>query len=145
MKRWLWIGAIALCCWLGFGLAAPARAATPGEAVAGFLTELPSDYHAVFQIDALKAAVKQEQALLIDVREPREYRAGHIPGARNIPLRALPAQRDQLPRDRPLILYCSTGYRTALGVTALHLWGYENARGFPPSFRGWQSAGEAVE
>jgi len=41
-------------------------------------------------------------------------------------------------------LYCSSGYRSAMGVMTLHLLGYENVQGFPPSFAAWQAAGEAI-
>ncbi|MGA9380759.1 MAG: rhodanese-like domain-containing protein [Phormidium sp.] len=51
---------------------------------------------------------------------------------------------NQIPRDRPVVLYCSSGYRSAMGVMTLHLLGYENVQGFPPSFAAWQAAGEAI-
>jgi rhodanese-related sulfurtransferase len=82
--------------------------------------------------------------LLIDVREKFEYQSGHIPSAINIPLRTLSQNLDQIPRDRPVILSCSTGYRSAIGVMTLHLFGYENVKGFPASFTGWKNAGEAI-
>jgi rhodanese-related sulfurtransferase len=81
---------------------------------------------------------------LVDVREPVEFRAGHIPNAINLPLRTLAHNLDQVPRDRPVVLYCSSGYRSAMGVMTLHLLGYGNVQGFPPSFVGWQTAGEAI-
>jgi rhodanese-related sulfurtransferase len=67
-----------------------------------------------------------------------------IPAAINIPLRTLAQHLDQIERDRPVVLYCSSGYRSAMGVVTLHLLGYDNVQGFPPSFRGWKAAGEAV-
>ncbi|MFZ9739243.1 MAG: rhodanese-like domain-containing protein [Prochlorotrichaceae cyanobacterium] len=80
----------------------------------------------------------------MDVREPEEYAAGHIEGAVNIPLRLLAIHQAFLPDDRPLILYCSSGYRTAMGVTILHLLGIDKVYGYQPSLQGWQAAGEAI-
>jgi rhodanese-related sulfurtransferase len=51
---------------------------------------------------------------------------------------------NQIPTDRPVVLYCSTGYRSAMGVMTLHLLNYDNVQGFPPSFAGWKAAGEAI-
>ena len=65
-------------------------------------------------------------ALLIDVREPDEYAAGHIPGAVNAPLSTL-AQAD-LPADRPLFLYCLRGSRSARAAGLLTRRGYARVR-----------------
>jgi rhodanese-related sulfurtransferase len=81
----------------------------------------------------------------VDVRESSEYQSGHIPNAINIPLRTLAHQVNEIPYDRPVVLYCSSGYRSAMGVMTLHLLGYDNVKGFPPSFVGWKAAGEAID
>ena len=54
---------------------------------------------------------RTQNALLVDVREAGEYAAGHIPGAVNVPLSII-AEAD-LPKDRPLFLYCLRGSRSA--------------------------------
>ena len=110
-----------------------------------FLVSIPHDYYTIRQINKVKALGKEQQALLVDVREPKEYAHGHIPGAINLPLRSLTDHLDQIPKTRPVLLYCSTGYRTAMGVIALQMLGYDNVRGFPPSIEGWKAAGEALE
>ena len=110
-----------------------------------FLVSLPRDYYTVRQINQVKTLGKEQQALLVDVREPKEYTHGHIKGAINLPLRSLTDHLDQIPKNRPVILYCSTGYRTAMGVMALQMLGYDNVRGFPPSIEGWKAAGEELE
>jgi rhodanese-related sulfurtransferase len=109
-----------------------------------FLTSMPAGYYTISSVEGLKKLLKNPQTLLVDVREPSEYRSGHIPNAINIPLRTLTHNQEQIPHDRPVVLYCSSGYRSAMGVMALHLLGYENIQGFPPSFAGWQTAGEAI-
>ncbi len=110
-----------------------------------FLVSIPSDYYTVKNIDTLKTLAQEKQAFLVDVREPKEYASGHIKGAINIPLRDLTQNLNQIPKNRPVILYCTTGYRTAMGVMALQMLGYRNVKGFPPSFEGWKAAGEQIE
>lgn len=108
------------------------------------LASIPTSYYKVNDVAALKRLQTNSQALLVDVREPSEYQAGHIPEAINIPLRTLAQHLDQLDSDRPMVLYCSSGYRSAMGVVTLHLLGYDNVQGFPSSFAGWKAAGEAI-
>jgi rhodanese-related sulfurtransferase len=109
-----------------------------------FLTSIPAGYYTIASVEELKSLLKKSQPMLVDVREPSEYRSGHIPNAVNIPLRTLSQNLNQIPRTRPVVLYCSSGYRSAMGVMTLHLLGYENVRGFPPSFAAWKTAGEAI-
>jgi rhodanese-related sulfurtransferase len=155
--------ALWMCFWLGLGhnpsMAATLTSVTSGleksvqppdeifnleAGVDRFLTSIPSGYFTIANISGLKDRLKNPQTILVDVREPSEYRAGHIPDAINIPLHTLTHNLDKIPSDRPVVLYCSTGYRSAMGVMTLHLLGYENVKGFPSSFAGWKMAGEAI-
>ncbi|MEG5058580.1 rhodanese-like domain-containing protein [Microcoleus sp. A2-C5] len=115
------------------------------ETIDNFLTSLPRDYYTIKNTEALKSIVKNDHASLIDVRQPSEYTSGHIPSAINIPLETLMANLDKIPRNHPVILYCTTGYRSAMGVMTLQMLGYANVRGFPPSIQGWKAAGEPLE
>lgn len=109
-----------------------------------YLHSLPADFHTIRTVPALKQVMDSGNAVLIDVRQPSEYRAGHIIGAINIPLRELDEHLSDIPTDKEIVLYCSTGFRSAMGVMALHLQGFTHVRGFPPSLAGWQAAGGAV-
>lgn len=109
-----------------------------------FLTSIPAGYYTIANVEGLKNQLRTSQTLLVDVREQSEYQAGHIPNAINIPLQTLAHSLDQIPHDRPVVLYCSSGYRSAMGVMTLHLLGYDNVQGFPPSFGAWKTAGEAI-
>ncbi|NJL46143.1 MAG: rhodanese-like domain-containing protein [Leptolyngbyaceae cyanobacterium SM2_3_12] len=106
-----------------------------------FLQNIPPGYYGVQNVAAIKAKAAAGKTLFIDVREPSEYDQGHIPGAINLPLRQLAANLDQVPKDQPVMLYCSTGYRTGIGVMALHLLGYDNVEGFPPQLSGLAAGG----
>jgi rhodanese-related sulfurtransferase len=153
LTGWLSIGLF----WGGLPVAAAMASPQPTEissaaidntasfsAVDEFLQSIPRDYYAVPQIGALKGMLQDQSALLIDVREPSEFRRGHIPGAMNMPLRSLTDNLDNISKDRPVVLYCSSGYRTAMGVMALQMLGYSNVRGFPPSIQGWKAGGEPI-
>ncbi len=78
-----------------------------------------------------------EGALVVDVREPEDYRAWHYPGAINIPLADLPQRADGLPKGRPIVLYCPVGYQSLDGAELLRRLGYEaySFRGGVPALR----------
>ncbi|MCZ4509395.1 rhodanese-like domain-containing protein [Streptomyces phaeochromogenes] len=51
-------------------------------------------------------------ALVVDVREADEYAAGHVPGARLMPLRTVPVRCGELPADQPVFVICASGNRS---------------------------------
>lgn len=53
-----------------------------------------------------------QDAILIDVREPHEFKSGHIPGAKNLPLSQLSSRMNELPKDKPVFVYCQSGMRS---------------------------------
>lgn len=101
--------------------------------------------------------------LVVDIREPDEYAAGHIQGAINVPRGILEAScdwgySDTIPelvqaRDRPVVLVCRSGNRTALAALTLQLMGYQQVYSMKTGIRGWNDyelplynqAGEQVD
>jgi rhodanese-related sulfurtransferase len=84
------------------------------------------------EIAAAEAAEEiADGALVVDVREPVEWDAGHIAGAVLIPLGELGTRVGELPRDRRMVIVCRTGSRSAYAADALHGAGYDvvNLRG----------------
>lgn len=65
-------------------------------------------------------------AVLLDVREADEYAEGHIPGAKNVPLRALRDVAEEIDPDTPIYVYCLSGGRSFKAVTVLRGVGYTN-------------------
>lgn len=63
---------------------------------------------------------------MIDVREVHEFKQGHIPGAINIPLSQLRTRLSEIPKDRPVYLYCRSGMRSRLAGKILSRHGYRN-------------------
>lgn len=83
---------------------------------------------------------------VLDVREPAEFAAGHLPGAINIPRGVLefkigadPALHDKQAEE--VIVYCQTGGRSALATEALHKLGYDNAVSMAGGFKEWSEKG----
>jgi rhodanese-related sulfurtransferase len=62
---------------------------------------------------------------VIDVREPYERAAGHLPGSRHVELGRLTAEAESLPRDRPVVFYCRVGSRSAMAAQAFRASGWE--------------------
>ncbi len=58
----------------------------------------------------LVARVRRGEVVVLDVRPPEEFRAGHVPGARSIPLSELAARLAELPADLPIVAYCRGPY-----------------------------------
>lgn len=67
-------------------------------------------------------------AQLVDVRADHEWEAGHLPGAVHIPLDELSQRAAEIEKDRPVILYCRGGNRSAMATTALAEAGYDAAK-----------------
>lgn len=94
-------------------------------------------------IDAREArAMLQSGALVVDVRELDELReSGRLQGALHMPLSSFANQAESLPRDRPIILYCRSGRRSAIAGDILRSLGFEkvhNLGGFSDAARsGW--------
>lgn len=66
------------------------------------------------------------EAMLIDVREPNEFKSGAIPGALNIPLSQLGQRIDEIPKERELLLYCRSGMRSKTAARMLGRGGYSH-------------------
>lgn len=77
--------------------------------------------------------------LLIDVREPAEHAASRIEGAELIPLRQLQSHVKRLPKDRPIVVHCQVGGRSAIAVAMLRVQGFD-ARNLKGGIKAWQKS-----
>ena len=71
------------------------------------------------------ARIAEGDALVVDVREAREYRPGHVPGAQNLPLSVLPARLPELPKSQPVYVICQAGGRSAQATELMRAVGIE--------------------
>ena len=70
-------------------------------------------------------ALVEAGAVLLDVRSPEEFAAGHIPGATNLPVQQLSERTAELgPKQRPLVVYCRSGARSAQAASLLREAGF---------------------
>lgn len=77
------------------------------------------------------------KAQLIDVREPNEFDAGHILGARNIPLSQMRMRMKEIRSDLPVYLYCQSGVRSARSAQFLYRKGYKDLSQLQGGFKKW--------
>jgi len=73
----------------------------------------------------VKEALDLGEVLLVDVREPYEWEAGRIPGARHIELERLAARANEVPTDRPVVFQCRLGVRSAMAMQAFRASGWD--------------------
>ncbi len=84
------------------------------------------------------ASIDDSNVLFVDVRSAERYRAGHIPGALNIEWRQILERRGEIPRDRPVVLYCDTGLASSRGYLILRLAGRENLKVLRGGYLMWK-------
>jgi rhodanese-related sulfurtransferase/DNA-binding transcriptional ArsR family regulator len=121
-----------------------ARLAEIDRLVGSYLTDRDS-LEAVCA-EELLAKMREEGVEVLDVRPEDEYRAGHIPGARSVPVERMEAYLEEIPRDREVVAYCRGPYCVFSdeAVALLMSRGYRVRRlreGLPD----WRAAGLPVE
>lgn len=91
--------------------------------------------------------MNREKAVVVDVCEADEFAAGHVVGARNIPLGQLEERlaSEVKNRDNPLILVCATGARSGRAVAIAKKLGYEKAQSMAGGLGAWKSANLPLE
>ena len=100
-------------------------------------------------VDAARAIqlINREDALVLDVREPTEYDAGHVLGAKNLPLGSLEARAGELDKHKtkPVIVLCgSEGTRASKAAAMLREKGFAKVVSLSGGFPAWQQAGLPV-
>ncbi|MEM8896540.1 MAG: rhodanese-like domain-containing protein [Bacteroidota bacterium] len=88
--------------------------------------------------------LKENDGILVDVRSPAEYAAGHIEGAQNLDFfsRQFKAGAEKLPREKPIYVYCKSGTRSSMAARKLKKLGFENVVNLAGGTMGW--SGELV-
>ena len=88
--------------------------------------------------------VHEQEAQLVDVREPYEHEAGRIAGARHVEFGQLTAAAESIDRERPVIFYCRMGGRSTVATQAFRASGY-NAYNLEGGLLAWAERGLPLE
>ena len=98
------------------------------------------------EVDAigLEQMRTQGEVILIDVRTEGEFAQGSIQGAKHIPLHMLPLVADQLENEKPMIIICRSGARSAQACAFLGSKGFANVYNLRGGVMGWAQAGKTL-
>ena len=91
--------------------------------------------------------INHHDALVLDVREDKEYAGGHVPQSKHIPLGQLAGRMKELEkfRDKPIIAICRSGSRSAMGCGVLRKNGFEQVYNLNGGMMAWEQASMPVE
>jgi phage shock protein E len=110
----------------------------------------PAPPHAKSSISNAELAAELRKGaapVILDVRSPEEYRAGHIPGSLNVPLDQLAARLPELKlaKSDEVVVHCERGPRAAQAEALLAKDGYEHVVDLEGHMKGWRESGLPVE
>jgi rhodanese-related sulfurtransferase len=106
-----------------------------------FLANLPDGFFAVSAADLNTELAGGATPMMIDVRSPEDFAAGHIEGSVNFTINALLADLTMLPaKDAPVVVLCASGHRGALGMMAMRMMGWTDVRNLAGGIGGWTAA-----
>ncbi len=87
----------------------------------------------------------KDEVLLLDVREMNEWSMFHIPGAMHVPLAEVSSRASEIPQDRPVVIYCQSGNRSAIAADELQKAGISDVSSMAGGIREWAGSGGEVE
>ena len=93
-------------------------------------------------VDALEAG--KSQIHLIDVRTEGEVSRGLIDGAIHIPLHLLPLRAADIPQNKPVVIYCNSGARSAQACAFMAAKGFENMHNLSGGIMAWARSGKPL-
>ena len=105
----------------------------------------PEEPFTRISVEEAREMMARDDVGVIDVREPHEYSAGHVPGATLIPVNTVFARRDELPLDKEIIFVCGVGQRSALACEMAAAAGLSRLYNLEGGTEGWIKAGLPVE
>ena len=118
-----------------FGTDALAAWTAAGQALATVQQRTPAE---------VAAMLERGDATVIDVRGQAEWEAGHLPGVPNIPVGYLAEHAGELPSDKPVVVHCKSGARSAIAASVLQARGVTNVMNLVGGIAAWQQAGLPV-
>lgn len=105
--------------------------------------------HGGGEVGTLEATqlINRRDAVILDVREPGEYAAGHLPNAKHIPLGQLASRVKELEKfkERPIVITCASGSRSGSALSVLRKSGFKEAVNLKGGIAAWQQASLPLE
>jgi rhodanese-related sulfurtransferase len=129
VTAWVWIIGIAVIALAVFAAYSALAVPTGEKALAREITVSQA------------AELRNQGAFILDVREPDEWAAGHIPGATLIPLGELASRLSELPQDQQIVVVCRSGNRSATGRDILLDAGFQQVTSMGGGMNSWISQG----
>jgi hydroxyacylglutathione hydrolase len=134
LRQFVRLGYDATAGWLAGGFPAWFRAAQPVETT-GTCT-----------VQALRKRLNHEKPFLLDVRDQKNRdHVGHIPGSVHVYIGELPQHLQEIPKDRPIFVYCDSGYKGSLGASVLAMNGFSDVINVLGGMQAWVLAGYPFE
>lgn len=96
-------------------------------------------------VETANALLDNPAVFMLDVREPDEYDAGHIPGITLIPTGEIADRLSEIPTDQTVIVTCRSGNRSAQVTDFLRDMGYTSVHNMEGGILAWEDAGYAIE
>ncbi|MFY0779096.1 MBL fold metallo-hydrolase [Peribacillus simplex] len=89
-------------------------------------------------MDMIDDAIQTESIYVLDVRSMAEWKEGHIPKANHVMLGHLQEQAHKLPHDKPILVYCKTGGRSAIAASLLQVHGFKEVQSLVGGYEEWR-------
>ena len=115
------------------------------EALELMPTKDPREPFSRITVQEAQEMMGRDDVVVIDVREPHEYAGGHVPDAKLIPVNSVYARREELPKDKDIIMVCQVGQRSALASEMAAAAGLTRLFNLEGGTDAWVKAGNPVE
>lgn len=89
-------------------------------------------------MDQVKCTIETDRLYILDVRSLSEWEEGHIPQAKHVMLGHLQEQAHTIPNDKPILVYCKTGGRSAIAASLLQAQGFKEVKSLVGGFEEWR-------
>jgi rhodanese-related sulfurtransferase len=112
----------------------------------GLLADSPKTTHKNVGVEDFDQLRKEKSNVVLDVRTPREFAAGHIPGAVNIDVNAsdFEAKMKALDPKKTYLVHCASGGRSVKACQKLNGWQFDNLVNLEGGYKAWEKAGKPV-
>jgi len=144
LSRWEKAGIpfiILIVAWVVYSITQPSLSLQPQTTTSTAIAGQQLGYKTISVSDASTMMQSSPNLMVVDVRTPQEYAQGHLKGAINIPLSDLPLRIGGLDPNKPILVYCQTGYRSAQASAILAKAGFTQVYNMDGGLTAWVNSG----